>query len=291
MVKKRGLSRGLEALLQGASSLDTDFNSQQSDNNIKEIPVEWLQRGDCQPRRDMDQDSLADLASSISNYGMMQPITVRSVGIDRYEIIAGERRWRAAQQACLPTVPVLIRNVTDEDALALALIENIQRENLNPIDEAMALQRLQTEFAMTQQQLANTVGRSRSTIANILRLTKLKLEVQQMIKHGDLEMGHARALLSLPQDQQYELAREISEKGLSVRQTEALVRKRLNQSKQKTVSKHTDPDMQNLEESLSTFLGSSVLIQQTAKGKGKLVIKYASFDQLDGIIERFDIKP
>ncbi len=291
MVKKRGLSRGLEALLQGSSSLDTDFNSQQSDNNIREIPVEWLQRGNFQPRRDMDQDSLADLASSISNYGMMQPITVRSVGIDRYEIIAGERRWRAAQQACLTTVPVLIRNVTDEDALALALIENIQREDLNPIDEAMALQRLQTEFAMTQQQLANTVGRSRSTIANILRLTKLKLEVQQMIKHGDLEMGHARALLSLPQDQQYELAREISEKGLSVRQTEALVRKRLNQSKQKTVSKHTDPDMQNLEESLSTFLGSSVLIQQTAQGKGKLVIKYASFDQLDGIIERFDIKP
>lgn len=290
MVKKRGLSRGLEALLQGASNLDTDLNSQQSDNNIKEVPVEWLQRGDCQPRRDMDQDALADLASSISNYGMMQPITVRSVGIDRYEIIAGERRWRAAQQARLPTVPVLIRNVTDEDALALALIENIQREDLNPIDEAMALQRLQTEFSMTQQQLANTVGRSRSAIANILRLTNLKPEVQQMIEHGDLEMGHARALLSLPQEQQYELAREISEKGLSVRQTEASVRKRLNQSKQNTVPTPSDPDMQNLEESLSTLFGSPVLIQQTAQGKGRLVIKYASFDQLDGIIERFDIK-
>ncbi len=290
MVKKRRLNRGLEALLQGVSSLDTDLTPQQRDSDIQEMPIDWLQRGTYQPRRDMDQDALANLTNSISNYGMMQPIVARPIGVDRYEIIAGERRWRAAQQAELTSVPVLIRDVPDEDAIAMALIENIQRENLNPVDEAIALQRLQTEFAMTQQQMADMLGKSRSAIANILRLMNLKPEVQQMLKRGDLEMGHARCLLSLPHEQQNELAREVFEKCLSVRQTEALVRKQLTQSKYKTTVKSKDPDLHSLEKNLSALFESPVLIQQTTKDKGRLVIQYGSLAQLDGIIERLDAK-
>jgi ParB family chromosome partitioning protein len=290
MVRKRGLNRGLEALLQGVSNLDADSNPQQQDSDMQEIPIEWLQRGTCQPRRDMDQDALADLAKSISSHGMIQPIVVRPIDADRYEIIAGERRWRAAQQARLANVPVLIRHVTDKDAIAMALIENIQREDLNPIEEAIALQRLQTEFAMTQQQVADTVGKSRSAIANILRLMNLGPEVQKMVERGDLEMGHARALLALPQEQQNVFARKVYQTGLSVRQTEAWVRKQLTQLNQKIAAKPPNQDLHSLEENLSTLLGSPVRIQQMAKGKGRLVIQYASLDQLDGIIEWFDAK-
>ncbi|HIG36874.1 MAG TPA: ParB/RepB/Spo0J family partition protein, partial [Oceanospirillaceae bacterium] len=226
MVKKRGLNRGLEALLQGAGSLDVDLTQSQplAKDGLQELPVEWVQRGVYQPRRDLDPETLEELAASIRVHGIMQPIVVRSVGIDRYEIIAGERRWRAAQMAELDSVPALIKEVPDEAAIAMALIENIQREDLNAMEEAFALQRLQNEFELTQQQVADAVGKSRSAIANLLRLLQLSEAVRLMLERGDLEMGHARCLLPLDEDQQLQLAREVVAKGLSVRQTEELVR-------------------------------------------------------------------
>ncbi|MDP6190084.1 MAG: ParB/RepB/Spo0J family partition protein, partial [Gammaproteobacteria bacterium] len=232
MVKKRGLNRGLQALLQGAGSLDVDLDQAAWGNSeeLQHLPVEWLQRGIYQPRRDLDQEALEELAASVRQHGIMQPIVVRPVGVDRYEIIAGERRWRAAQLAELENVPALIKDVVDEVAIAMALIENIQREDLNAMEEAMALQRLQEEFALTQQQIADTVGKSRSAIANLLRLLQLPESVRLMLERGDLEMGHARSLLTLEADVQQQAAREVVAKGLSVRQTEDLVR-RLQQPK------------------------------------------------------------
>lgn len=217
----------MQALLQGAGSLDVDLTQTQTDSKdgLQDIPIEWMQRGAYQPRRDMDPDALEELASSIRVHGIMQPIVVRSVGIDRYEIIAGERRWRAAQLAQLDSVPALIKEVPDEAAIAMALIENIQREDLNAIEEAFALQRLQSEFELTQQEVAHAVGKSRSAIANLLRLLQLSEPVRLMLERGDLEMGHARSLLTLEGELQLQLAREVVAKGLSVRQTEELVRK------------------------------------------------------------------
>ena len=289
MVKKRGLNRGLEALLQGAGSFDVDLtqNESKAKDGLQELPLEWIQRGVYQPRRDINPEALEELASSIRVHGIMQPIVVRTVGIDRYEIIAGERRWRAAQLAELDSIPALIKEVPDESAIAMALIENIQREDLNAIEEAFALQRLQQEFELTQQQVANAVGKSRSAIANLLRLLQLSEPVRLMLERGDLEMGHARSLLALDEETQLHLAREVVAKGLSVRQTEELVRK--SQSTTKVVTKKVpNAEINNLQDRLSGTIGAAVSIKQSAKGKGKLTISYATLDQLDNIIARLE---
>ena len=289
MVKKRGLNRGLEALLQGAGSLDVDLNQATTENTdeLQHLPVEWLQRGVYQPRRDLDPEALEELAASVRQHGIMQPIVVRSIGVNRYEIIAGERRWRAAQLAELENVPALVKEVDDEAAIAMALIENIQREDLNAMEEAVALQRLQTEFELTQQQVADAVGKSRSAIANLLRLLQLEEPVRLMLERGDLEMGHARSLLALSAEEQQQAAREVVAKGLSVRQTEDMVRRSQQPKKDEGKGKQ-DVDVLRLQEELSETIGAKVGISQNAKGKGKLTINYASLDQLDGILQRLD---
>jgi ParB family chromosome partitioning protein len=232
----------------------------------------------------MRPESLEELASSIRAQGVMQPIVVRSISSNKYEIVAGERRWRACQLAGLDKIPVIIKQVADEAAIAMALIENIQRENLNPIEEAMALQRLIEEFELTQQEAADAVGKSRTTVTNLLRLMSLNPDVRRLVEHGDLEMGHARALLSLPFEKQVEVARMVTGKELSVRQTEALVRRLQSTKGKKAPSGKLDPDIRHLQDNLAEKLGTQVMIQHTAKGKGKLILKYNSLDQLDGIL-------
>ncbi|HVK99888.1 MAG TPA: ParB/RepB/Spo0J family partition protein [Dongiaceae bacterium] len=290
--KKKGLGRGLDALLASASlpkkEVPTDPTqpvpaSETLDGELRHLPIEFLQRGRYQPRRDMDPQALEDLAASIKAQGVMQPIVVRPIGGKQYEIIAGERRWRASQLAGLDKVPCVIRDVPDEAAIAMALIENIQREDLNPIEEAAALQRLQDEFELTHQQVADAVGKSRTTVTNLLRLMSLSAEARKLVEHGDLEMGHARAILTLDALKQTEAARTIAARGLSVRQTEALVR-RLQQEQIAAGETRLDPDIRQLQDSLSDKLGAPVLIQHGAKGKGRLVIRYASLDELDGIL-------
>jgi len=279
--KKRGLGRGLDALL--GQSNATEGNGYSQDQQLKELPVDLIQRGKYQPRRDMDPQALEELAESIRAQGVMQPIVVRSIGGERYEIIAGERRWRATQLAGLDTIPTVIRDVPDEAAIAMALIENIQREDLNPIEEAIALQRLQQEFELTQQQVADAVGKSRVSITNLLRLTSLPEDVKLMLERGDLEMGHARALLGLLAEQQTTAARQVVAKGLTVRQTEALVRQWLN-PRRDPGQQRLNPDVERLQQDLGERLGAEVKLQHGAKGKGKLVISYSSLDELDGIL-------
>jgi ParB family chromosome partitioning protein len=285
VAKKRGLGeKGLSALLKGTSInlTKTDF----VDGELKQIPVELLKRGKYQPRRDMDPEALEELAESIRQQGIMQPIIVRPADNNTYEIIAGERRWRAAQLAGLDRVPTIVRDVPDDAAVAMALIENIQRENLNSMEEAMALQRLQDEFDLTQSEVAEAVGKSRSTVTNLLRLIHLTEEVKLMLEHGDLEMGHGRAMLSLIPEQQVLVARQVEAKGLSVRQTEVLVRKIQNEKSatQTNETKKLDTDVERLQEDLSEKIGAVVKIDHSVKGKGKLVIKYNSLDELDGIL-------
>ena len=282
--KKRGLGRGLDALLGGDSRKTV---TEQVSNGLAEIPVEWIQPGKYQPRRIIDDEALQELAASIRAQGVMQPIVLRSVGENRYEIIAGERRWRATQLAGLDKIPCVIKEVNDEAAVAMSLIENIQREDLNPMEEALALQRLIEEFDLTHQQVAETVGKSRVAVSNFLRLINLAPEVTQMLVHGDIEMGHARALLSLTNDQQGKLAREIASSGLNVRQAEALVRKLTSGEKPLSQAKKVDSDTKQLENRLSSNLGQPVEIKHTIKGRGKLVIKYNSLDELDGVLSRF----
>ncbi|MOA08411.1 putative chromosome-partitioning protein ParB [compost metagenome] len=232
----------------------------------------------------MDPQALEELAQSIKNQGVMQPIVVRPIGDKRYEIIAGERRWRASQQAGMETIPAMVRDVPDEAAIAMALIENIQREDLNPVEEAIALQRLQQEFQLTQQQVADAVGKSRVTVANLLRLISLPEVIKTMLSHGDLEMGHARALLGLPDEQQVEGARHVVARGLTVRQTEALVRQWLNGKPEPVEPAKPDPDITRLEQRLAERLGSAVQIRHGNKGKGQLVIRYNSLDELQGVL-------
>lgn len=296
--KRKGLGKGLDALLSaglgisppsGTSSSNSETSSatiNNTDGKLAHIPVEFCQRGKYQPRRDMHPEQLEELAESIKAQGVMQPIVVRMIGPDRYEIIAGERRWRATQLAGLDKIPAVIRDVPDEAAIAMALIENIQREDLNPIEEAMALKRLQDEFELTHQEVAQAVGKSRTTITNLLRLIALTDEVKTLLEHGDLEMGHARALLTLEPGDQREIARQIVSKGLSVRQTETLVRNfQENQHKDKIkATASPSADIRQLQEKLSDTLGAAVEIQHTAKGKGKLVINYNNLDELDGIL-------
>lgn len=290
--RKRGLGRGLDALLGAGnqprelpegevSAADGDTPQQV----LKDLPVDLIQRGKYQPRRDIDPESLQELADSIRAQGIMQPIVVRPVAERKYEIIAGERRWRAAQLAGLDHVPAVVRDVSDEAAIAMALIENIQREDLNPIEEAIALQRLQQEFQLTQQEVADAVGKSRSTVTNLLRLMSLQSDVRLLLERGDLEMGHARALLGIEGTAQSQAARTVVGKGLSVRQTEALVRGLLARQDQPTEEPpRMDPNIRQLQDDLSQKIGARVQIQHGAKGKGKLVLTYNSLDELDGIL-------
>jgi len=283
--KKRGLGRGLDALLGGSTAATLEEEAVKVDSReLQHLPLDLIQRGKYQPRRDMDPSALEELANSIKVQGVMQPIVVRPIGGGRFEIIAGERRWRASQQAGLDKIPAMVREVPDEAAIAMALIENIQREDLNPIEEAVALQRLQQEFELTQQQVADAVGKSRVTITNLLRLIALPEEIKTLLAHGDLEMGHARALLGLPLEQQVEGARHVVARGLTVRQTEALVRQWLN-SKEKSAEKvKADPDINRLEQRLAEKLGAPVQIKHGQKGKGQLVIRYNSLDELQGVL-------
>jgi ParB family chromosome partitioning protein len=286
--KKRGLGeRGLGALLQGSKvNLNQSDESTKRDGEMQDIPVDLIQRGRYQPRRDMDPAALQELADSIRQQGVMQPVVVRPIADGRYELIAGERRWRATQLAELDSIPAIIREVPDEAAIAMALIENIQRENLNPIEEAFALQRLQDEFGLTQAQVAEAVGKSRTTITNLLRLIGLTEDVRTMLEHGDLEMGHGRAMLTLPPEQQMQVARQVVAKSLSVRQTEALVRRLQQESPEEKgeEKKALDPNIRALQDDLSERLGARVSIAHGKRGKGKLVIEYTSLDELDGIL-------
>jgi ParB family chromosome partitioning protein len=294
--KRKGLGKGLDALL-GAGPIvspspvstapdQTPTSDPKLDGRLAHIPVEFCQRGKYQPRRDMHPEQLEELAESIKAQGVMQPIVVRPLGPDHYEIIAGERRWRAAQLAGLEKIPAVIREVNDEAAIAMALIENIQREDLNPMEEAMALKRLQDEFELTHQEVAQAVGKSRTTVTNLLRLIALTDDVKKLLEHGDLEMGHARALLTLEPEDQREIGRQVVAKGLSVRQTETLVRsfQENKNNKKPAPAKTPSADIRQLQEQLSERLGAGVEIQHTAKGKGKLVINYNSLDELDGIL-------
>lgn len=283
-VKKRGLGRGLDALLGGTSVKALQDQAVRAvGQELHNLPLEALQRGKYQPRRDMDPQALDELAQSIRSQGLMQPVVVRPLEGERYEIIAGERRWRACQLAGLERIPALVREVSDEAAIAMALIENIQRENLNPVEEAMALQRLQQEFHLTQQQVADAVGKSRVTVANLLRLIALPEEVKTLLARGDLEMGHARALLGLPGERQVEGARQVVARGLTVRQTEALVRQWLS-GKVESEAVKTDPDILRLEQRLAERLGAAVEIRHGQQGKGQLVIRYGSLDELQGVL-------
>ena len=281
-VKKRGLGRGLDALLTSNRTSNSDTATTTA-SALQQLPVEFLVPGKYQPRKDMSQEALEDLASSIRAQGVIQPIVVRPLAKNKFEIIAGERRWRASQLAGQDKIPAMVRELPDEAAIAMALIENIQREDLNPIEEAVALQRLQQEFELTQQQVADAVGKSRVTITNLLRLIALPEEIKTLLSHGDLEMGHARALLGLPLEQQVEAARHVVARGLTVRQTEALVRQWLS-AKPAPVKAKADPDISRLEQKLAERLGSPVQIKHGSKGKGQLVIRYNSLDELQGVL-------
>lgn len=284
--KRRGLGRSLEALLSDIPALRND--TVQIEGDLKQIPINFLQPGKYQPRKDFPLDSLQELADSIRAQGVIQPIVIRTIGKDRYEIIAGERRWRAAQMADLETVPALVRELPDEAAIAIALIENIQRENLNPIEEAVSLQRLISEFSLTHDEVANAVGKSRSAVSNLLRLIALPEGVKTLMEQGLLEMGHARALLSLEQTKQIQYAHLIAEKRLSVRQTEDLARfAKLPEHKQTSVE---DPDMHFLQDKLSKQFGFAVQMQRTANGRGKIVIRFKNQKQLDKILEQLRCK-
>ncbi len=294
VVKKRGLGRGLDALLSDVSGShgygDQDtaiaLKGNPQDDNLRELAVNLIEPGRYQPRRDLNPEALEELASSIRSQGVMQPIVVRPVADERYEIIAGERRWRASQMAGLSRIPVIIRDVPDEAAIAMALIENIQRENLNPIEEAIALQRLQTEFELTQQQVADAVGKSRSTITNLLRLMNLTPEVRTMLEHGDLEMGHARALLALQGLVQIRAADEVITRELSVRQTEQLVKRYQGQAEAPAKPKpEPDLELERLAGSLSERLSTGVSIRSGAGGKGKISIDFKSRDELEAILK------
>ena len=281
-VRKRGLGRGLEALLGDGPPAEaptaTETKARES------VGVDEIHRSTLQPRRLFADEGLDELAASIRSQGLLQPVVVRPRAAGGFELIAGERRWRAAQRAGLDQVPVVVRNVDDREALALALIENVQREDLNPIEEAQGLERLRQEFELTQEQVAEAVGKSRPAVANLLRLLNLPEPVHEMLAAGDLEMGHARALLALPSEDQEPMARVVVKGQLSVRQTEALVRRAGKKPEPKPAT--VDPDIRRLEVQLSERLGAGVSINHTGKGGGKVVIAYASLNELDGLLHR-----
>ncbi len=292
--KRRKLNRGLDALLgaeltkqtgaEAGSSINDAPIAVSGEGELKEIRLEKLQRGKYQPRMEFDQEALNDLADSIKAQGVMQPIVVRSVSDDRFEIVAGERRWRASQIAGLDSIPALVRDISDEAAIAMALIENIQRENLNPMEEARALKRLQTEFDLSQQEVANAVGKSRPVIANLLRLLSLELGPAELLETGQIDAGHAKVLLALEGSQQVIAARKVADAKLSVRQTEALVKALLNPNPTDFEAK-SDPDIDRLERKLSEQFGTKVSIENK-NGRGRLIIQYSNLDVLDGILGR-----
>lgn len=296
--KKRGLGKGLDALLSTSTAarqkqVMSDQRTEQAmaptnQGELRKLPVEWLQSGKYQPRKDMSQDALEELANSIRAQGVIQPIVVRSIGENRFEIIAGERRWRASQLARLEVVPCLVKDVADEAAVAIALIENIQREDLNAIEEAVALQRLLTEFELTHQQVAEAVGKSRTTVTNLLRLNQLNEDVKRFVEHGDLDMGHARALLALSGQAQSELAKLVAQKGLTVRDTEKLVQKALEPARVR-VEQVQDPQFGYLERQLAEKIGNQVQLQPGKRDSGKLVISYENLSDLDRILGYFGV--
>jgi len=318
--KKKSLGKGLGALLQGANiaaeirdmqaggvetlEKDTKIAEDASpspdvqivrdknarDKVLKNIPIEFIQRGKYQPRKDINQEALEELASSIKAQGVMQPIVVREIGNNNYEIIAGERRWRACQIVGMEKIPAMVRNVSDRAVIAMALIENVQREDLNPVEEATSLNRLKDEFDLTHQDVADAVGKSRAAVTNLLRLMSLEPRVIRLLENGDIDMGHGRALLGLTGDVQIEASSMVVEKDLSVRQTESLVARMnaLNEKSKTRADKKTDPDIKVLEEKLSEKVGAIVAIQHSSKGKGKLVISYNTLDELDGVLEHIN---
>ncbi len=279
--KRRGLGRGLDALLGNAAAA----RATRPAGDLRDLPLEQIRPGRFQPRTGMDRDKLQELADSIEAQGVVQPIVVRPVGGGEYEIIAGERRWRAAQIAGLDRVPALVRDVPDQATVAMALIENIQRENLNPLEESGALKRLIDEFDLTHEQAAKAVGRSRAAVSNLLRLQELEAPVKELVDRRELEMGHARALLALSGGNQVQLARRVALRGLSVRQTEAAVRRLLKPARPERPASR-DPDVRRLEDELTERLCARVTVKHGRGGKGQLVIRYNSLDELDGILER-----
>ena len=286
--KKRGLGKGLDALLGEGSNISSAASAE--NGSLKVLAIDLIKRGPFQPRRDFDQDSLDSLADSIKTQGLVQPILVRPVeGKNSYEIVAGERRWRAAQIAGLHDIPVIIKDVSDNEAMCLALIENIQRQDLNPLEEAGALERLINEFEMTHDAVAEAVGRSRPAVSNLLRLLELDDRVKNMVETGRLDMGHARALLSLSSPKQLEVASRIVKQGLSVRATENLVRQFLDNNQQNRPKKDSkDPNIARLESDLSQRLAAKVSITHQSTGRGKLQIGYNSLDELEGILKKLD---
>ncbi len=283
--KKKGLGRGLTALL-GNSDVEALIEPK-SDNELRNIDVDLIERGPWQPREHFDEETLQELADSIAQQGVVQPIVVRQKAHNRFEIVAGERRWRASQKAGLSQIPAVIKTFDDQTAAAVSLIENIQRENLNPLEESTALKRLIDEFEMTHQQVADTVARSRATVTNLLRLQDLNPDVKTLLAMRDIEMGHARALLAIDGMEQSSVAKDVARKGLSVRETEALIRKISAPVKKSKVSRK-DPDIIRLEERLTEQLGTQVHIKQKGKGKGTLEIAYANLDVLDGILKKIE---
>lgn len=296
--KKRGLGKGLDALLSTSTAarqkqVMSDQRTEEAmaptnQGELRKLPVEWLQSGKYQPRKDMSQDALEELANSIRAQGVIQPIVVRPLGEQSFEIIAGERRWRASQLARLEVVPCIVKDVPDEAAVAIALIENIQREDLNAIEEAVALQRLLTEFELTHQQVAEAVGKSRTMVTNLLRLNQLNDDVKRFVEHGDLDMGHARALLALSGQAQSELAKLVAQKGLTVRDTEKLVQKALEPAKAR-VEPARDPQIGYLERQLAEKIGNQVQLQPGKRDSGKLVISYENLSDLDRILGYFGV--
>jgi ParB family chromosome partitioning protein len=278
-LQKRGLGRGLDALL-------GDVALKEEKPQLHTLPIEYLQRGKYQPRKDMNPEKLQELADSIKAQGIIQPVVVRRIALDKYEIVAGERRWRAAQLAELQQIPVVIKELDDRSAMAIALIENIQREDLNALEEADALKRLLDEFAMTHQQIAEAVGKSRATVTNLLRLIDLQPDVKKLLLNKQLEMGHARALLVLEGAKQVVFANKIAKEGLSVRATERLVKDASTDAKA-VKTRAVDNDTRRLQEELTVKFGAKVAIDHKDNGSGKLVIAYSSLEALDGIIGQF----
>jgi len=298
-IKKRGLGKGLDSLLSSSSvsrnkQISDDFNAEKtqefvekSQGSLRDLQIDCLQPGKYQPRRDMSSDALEELANSIRVQGVLQPLVVRETGHQKYEILAGERRWRASKLVGLENIPCLIKNVEDDAAIAIALIENIQRENLNAMEEAIAFKRLLEEFQLTHAEIAKAVGKSRTTVSNLLRLNNLDSVVQLLIEQGDLEMGHARALLPLPDEKQVKIAHFVIDKKLSVRDTEKLVKKELT-PKSEIKPKQVDDKLIVIEEQLAEKLGTNVSLSQAKNGKGKLVINFDASDKLQEILRLFE---
>ena len=283
--KKKGLGRGLTALL-GNSDVEAMIEPT-NDDELKNIDVDLIERGPWQPREHFDEEALQELADSIATQGVVQPIVVRQTADNRYEIVAGERRWRASQKAGKSQIPAVIKTFDDQTAAAVSLIENIQRENLNPLEESTALKRLIDEFEMTHQQVADSVARSRASVSNLLRLQDLNPDVKTLLAMRDIEMGHARALLAIDGLEQSRVAKDVARKGLSVRETEALIRK-ISAPVKKSKATKKDPDITKLEERLTERLGAPVHVRQKGKGRGTLEISYSSLDVLDGILSKIE---